>query len=244
MKKSIYRPCPVCRNQDAETITFICFEKELLRLHCARCNCAFFNRMLPKKPVYDFKYNLEFFKASDYDKAKIMSEKIINFVKNVLEIGTVFEIGVGNGYTLKRIQDAGILCEGVDIDPALCSNLKKKHGILVHAGGLEKLQLKTQFDLVYSSHVIEHFEEPDIFMLKARQLIGSNGFLYLDTPNLDNSNGLLPEWHHFKTRDPWEHCCVLSPKALLILANRHGLEALKIELHPEYGSFQAILQKI
>lgn len=244
MKKSIYRACPVCRNQDAETVKFICFEKDLLRLYCERCNCAFFNRMVPKKPKYDYKYNLEFFKTSDYDKAKIMSEKIVNFAKKMFDAPTVFEIGVGNGWTLKRIQDTGIPCEGVDVDPIFCRHLEKTEGITVHAGGLEKLQLKIQFDVVYSSHLIEHFEEPDLFMLKARQLVRPGGFLWLDTPDLDCNDGLKPDWHHFKTRDPWEHACVLSPKAMLTLANRHAFTAVTIERTPLYGSFQALLRKV
>jgi 2-polyprenyl-3-methyl-5-hydroxy-6-metoxy-1,4-benzoquinol methylase len=243
MKKSIHRPCPVCRNQDAETIKFICHEKVLLRLHCERCNCAFFNRFIPKKPKYDWKYNQEFFKDSEINKAVVMSQKIVNYAKKMFENPTVFEIGVGNGMTLKRIQNAGIPCEGVDIDERLCAYLKEKEHITVHAGGLERLQIKTQFDIVYSSHVIEHFEEPDLFMLKARQLIRGRGFLYLDTPNLDCSNGCDPAWHHFRTRDPWEHACVLSPRALLTLTSRHRLQVIIIDTEPSFGSFRAVLQK-
>lgn len=243
MRRNPYRMCPVCHNQDAETVTFICFEKELLRLHCERCNCVFFNRHVPKKPVYDLKYNMPFFKDSEISKAFIMSEAIIKYAKEISNTATVFEIGVGNGWTLKRIQDAGIQCEGVDIDKKLCALLKEKSELTVHPGGLEKLQLKTKFDLVYSSHVIEHFDEPDLFMLKARALMKDNGFLYIDTPDLDCSNGLDPNWHHFKTRDPWEHCCILSPKSLLALAHRHRLYHVKMELHSEFGSFQTILRK-
>jgi 2-polyprenyl-3-methyl-5-hydroxy-6-metoxy-1,4-benzoquinol methylase len=244
MKKTIYRACPVCRNQDAESVTFICHEKELARLHCERCNCAFFNRFIPKKPKYDYTYNQLFFADSEINKAVVMSHKIVSYAKKMFENPTVFEIGVGNGMTLKRIQNAGIPCEGVDIDKKLCDYLKEKEHITVHAGGLEKLQLKTQFDIVYSSHVIEHFEEPDLFMLKARQLIRGAGFLYIDTPDLDCSNNCDQAWHHFKTRDPWEHACVFSPQALLTLANRHAFTAVTIERAPCFGSFQAILRKV
>jgi 2-polyprenyl-3-methyl-5-hydroxy-6-metoxy-1,4-benzoquinol methylase len=229
---------------DSSKLKFICFEKELIRLHCQVCNCVFFNKMLPKKPKYDYAYNLNFFKTSDYDKAKIMSTKLITLAKSMSENPTFFEIGVGNGWTLGRLQKAGIESKGVDVDEALCSRINKTQGITVYPGGLEKLKITERYDLVYSSHVIEHFELPDLFMLKAKQLVKEKGILYLDTPNLDDSSSLNPDWHHFKTRHPWEHCCVLSPKALGVLAGRHGLKVIKIELHPEFGSFQAILQRV
>lgn len=243
MRKNNFRPCPVCRNQDKETVKFICFERGLMRLHCEKCNCAFFNRLVPTRPIYDKTYNEEFYREGDHTKANIMGQKIVDFAKKCFDTPTVFEIGVGNGLTVRHIQDAGIDVEGVDIDKALCEFLAATLKIKVYSGGLEKLNCAKQYDIVYSSHVIEHFDEPDLFMLKARSLTKESGFLYLDTPDLNCSNHLDPHWHHFRTRDPWEHCCVLSPRAMLILASRHTFSTVKIELHPEYGSFQAILRK-
>jgi 2-polyprenyl-3-methyl-5-hydroxy-6-metoxy-1,4-benzoquinol methylase len=182
-------------------------------------------------------------REGDIRKAHIMAERLVKFAKLRFEKPTMFEIGVGNGLTTKFIQNAGIDIEGVDIDKDLCEKLANEQHIRVCPGGLEKYPTTKQYDVVYSSHVIEHFDEPDLFMLKAKQLVKKDGFLYIDTPDLDCGIAQGKDWHHFRTRDPWEHACVLSPKAMLILATRHSLQAVTIELHPEYGSFQAILRK-
>ena len=243
MKKHIFRPCPVCGNTDAGSVIFKGHVKDLMRLHCEQCNCAFFNRIIPKKPKYDWKYNQAFFKDSEINKAAVMSTIIIQHARRIGKEATVFEIGVGNGLFLKRVQNAGIPCEGVDIDPELCDYLKTKEYLTVYSGGLEKLRLNKQFDIVYSSDVIEHFENPGRFMDQARKLILPYGLLFLNTPDLDCSNNCDPLWHHFKTRAPWEHACVLSPKAMITLAYKRGMAIVAINRTPAFGSFQTLMRK-
>jgi len=243
MKKNIYRPCPVCRNRDDETITFISHEKTLIRLHCTRCETAFFNRMVPEKPEYDYKYNKAFFNEREDLKADVMSQKIVKLLNDPLCGQNVFEIGVGNGLVLRRLMNYGIPCEGVDVDPKLCEYLSNEWGIRVHPKGLERLHGDKRFDVVYSADVIEHFEEPDHFMLHAKKLMKPRGFLFLNTPNLDCSDNCDPNWHHFRTRNPWEHACILSPRSMKTLAARHDLIIINTELTPLYGSFQTTLKR-
>jgi 2-polyprenyl-3-methyl-5-hydroxy-6-metoxy-1,4-benzoquinol methylase len=199
---------------------------------------------MPNKPKYDWKYNLAFFKDSEIIKAEVMSEKITQLIKRIPGKPTVFEIGVGNGLFLKRIQNAGIPCEGVDVDKRLCEYLIEGDHLTVHAGGIERFKVSNRFDVVYSADVIEHFENPNVFMSQARRLLKPDGFLFINTPDLDCSNNCDPKWHHFKTRHPWEHACIISPKALLSLSAKHKFSIISIERTPMFGSFQALMQRI
>jgi len=67
------------------------------------------------------------------------------------------------------------------------------------------------------------------------------GYLYLYTPDLDCSNECDPNWHHFKTRHPFEHCTILSQRAIKQLAQSTGFSVISFERIEQYGSFVAVL---
>ena len=78
-------------------------------------------------------------------------------------------------------------------------------------------------------------------MIAAKRVLRDHGYLYLYTPDLDCSKECDPKWHHFKTRHPFEHCTILSQRAIRKLADSTGFSVIKFEQVEEYGSFVAVL---
>ncbi len=235
------RPCPVCDNTNKKLLTLIDDVLGVARIHCVKCNCAFFASKPRFKPVYDLKYNLHFFREGDLLKAKIMAEKVATFARSLPQPVSILEAGVGNGFTLANLKIKGLNAEGVDLTPEHCDFLQKYFNIKVCGGGFENMTGSNIYDIIYSSHVIEHFFQPLNFILTAKRLLKNKGYIIIDTPDLDYSNNLDPNWHHFKTRHLWEHQVILSEKAILTLAKRAGLRLAIFEQHRAFNSFQATL---
>jgi 2-polyprenyl-3-methyl-5-hydroxy-6-metoxy-1,4-benzoquinol methylase len=237
------RPCPVCHSNKFTDFKIINQYFHHVRIFCKKCNTVFFNKLIKHKPEYDYEYNAHFFREGDISKARIMGHKIAMLALDNWAHPNIFEIGVGNGLTLWEIFKHRIPCAGVDIDKKLCDTITNHLNIPVYSGGLENFTTKRKYKIVYSSHVIEHFEDPYIFMKKAFSLLDHDGIIYLDTPDISQNKRLDPAWHHFKTRNPLEHCCILSKKSLAILGGFYGLSIVWFKSFRKYGSFQAILSR-
>lgn len=111
---------------------------------------------------------------------------------------SVFEIGFGAGYLLRRFLDEGSQVAGadpdqlhLDVDPQV-----RAHGRL-HHGPIESLpDDHPQVDLVYGVHVLEHVDDPAQTLRVCHRLLRPGGVLQCLTPAGD-SDGLR------RYRDAW-----------------------------------------
>lgn len=53
-----------------------------------------------------------------------------------------------------------------------------------------KLPITVQYDLIYSCHSLEHYQNPKKVVTFLRNILRPGGFLYIDVPNLENINHL------------------------------------------------------
>ncbi len=97
----------------------------------------------------------------------------------------VLEIGAGLGLVSGHLQSLGaqVLC--IEPDPDQADFARRRFGLTVLTGRFEEVDLAgEQFDLIFSSHVIEHFPEPLNFLVKLRDQARSEAALFLETPNI------------------------------------------------------------
>jgi cyclopropane fatty-acyl-phospholipid synthase-like methyltransferase len=106
-----------------------------------------------------------------------------------------------------------------DLDPGV----RFTHG---HLNSPELLQSAEKFDVVTSWAVIEHVADPDLAFAIFARLLEKGGQLHLTTPEygtyLTRSSAGKTRWFY-----PPEHLHLISPKAMQIVANRHGLELVE-----------------
>jgi SAM-dependent methyltransferase len=235
------QPCPICGNADPQNTRTLSPVGETVRVFCKFCETVYFAKYTVSPPTYDLKYNMKFFRESDLRKAQIMAPQLAALARSLRATPRILEIGPGNGLTLRELDSLGISAVGVDIDPLLCKYLALNFKVTVFPGGLENFTYEKQFDLIYSSHVIEHWNNPSEFMRLAKNLLLPHSILFIDSPDLAFSNDLDPNWHHFNTRDPFEHACILSQRSLCLLAHKHGFRVLRYAQFEAFGSFQAQL---
>jgi len=186
---------------------------------------------------------MHFLRPGDISKAGIMAAAIGEFCKKNMQNPTILEAGCGNGLTLWLLARQGFKVKGLEPDPAWCLKLVESLEIPMIIGKFEAADFKEKFDLVYSSHTIEHCEDPHAWFDRAFDLLNPGGYFWLDTPDSYYHDKQLGRWHHFETRHPLEHLCILGVDSLMYLADRYKYHVVKCERQPQYQSFSAILQK-
>ena len=241
MNDFIQRQCPVCKNIRPEFMVWVESVGEVQRILCKSCDTIYFDREPPYKPTYDKKYNLHFFRPGDIRKAGIMAAKLAELALSKWKHPSILEAGVGNGLTVFLLRAMGISAFGVDLDPNLSVYLMESFKIPVITARFEEFSPGVQYQLIYSSHVIEHCPRPFDFMKKAYDLLVEGGIFYLDTPDTYYFDKENKRWHHFETRDPYEHCCLLGRVGIRLLANETGFFLAKTERYGDFTSQQTIL---
>lgn len=92
----------------------------------------------------------------------------------------IIDLGCGQGEHLKYFGPESI---GFDISP---KNIKVaiKNGLKVKLSNMNQPPLlEEKYDVVFSSHLIEHLENPVTFLRYSRKQIKKNGFLVISLPN-------------------------------------------------------------
>ncbi len=142
--------------------------------------------------------------------------------------GKLFEVGCGSGDFLARMRACGWDVEGVDFDPKAAGNARRKHGLAIHTGTMEQLDLPSEtYDVVAMSHVIEHVCDPVSMLRECLRILNRSGKLVLVTPNADSLGHRLYKgsWLHL---DPPRHINLFSPAGIRIIVQKAGFAGIEV----------------
>jgi 2-polyprenyl-3-methyl-5-hydroxy-6-metoxy-1,4-benzoquinol methylase len=104
----------------------------------------------------------------------------------------ILDIGCGDGAFLNSLP---VTFDKTGIDFTNIANPK----FLFIKGGLEKLKLVKQYDLITLNHVIEHVDNPANFIKQVSQLQTPGSVLFISTPTTDSLGFKIAgkKWYHF-----------------------------------------------
>jgi SAM-dependent methyltransferase len=224
-------PCPACGRGDQAFE----FEKIGFRyVTCSHCQTLFAN---PRPPIADLKHFYteaastqfwinEFFQPV----AEVRREKI--FRPRAQDIARRFgadrkwrvgDIGAGFGLFLAELRRLWPHSDLLAIEPSsqqadICraANFKVFQGMVEEMTGYEG-----GFDLLTSFELLEHLQDPGIFLAQVWDLLQPGGCLYLTTLNgLGFDIQIL--WEHSKAIFPPHHLNFFNPDSVGLLLERHG----------------------
>jgi 2-polyprenyl-3-methyl-5-hydroxy-6-metoxy-1,4-benzoquinol methylase len=153
----------------------------------------------------------------------------------------LLDVGCGNGGFLKVAAQGGWQAFGCDPDPKVEEFVSKESNVFIRVGGHEVfLDEAGSFDIVTSSHVIEHVHDPIHELKGLFQLLKPGGFLYLDTPNIGSFG------HQFWSKywlglDAPRHLTLPSRSILEDLLQRLGFRDIQFIQRP--GAWKSISLK-
>ncbi|MDQ6975390.1 MAG: methyltransferase domain-containing protein [Mariprofundaceae bacterium] len=133
----------------------------------------------------------------------------------------VFEVGAGIGCTVKSLEERGIKARGIEPNKQFNQYSRAILQAAIENCNLFDLPLKGDQDMVLLVHVIEHFTSPVRALMAIRGILGDDGLLYMECPNVTAPFATFSRLFHFA------HTYNFSPETLVLLAKRCGFECIE-----------------
>ena len=109
-----------------------------------------------------------------------------NYYKNYFsDCSSVLEIGSAIGSFVHLLKMNGIDAEGLEPDPGYAHYSIKQYGFEQYQMLLEDFSESKKYDALVSFHVLEHVEDPHLFLKKCRELLNDNGQILFEFPSLE-----------------------------------------------------------
>jgi 2-polyprenyl-3-methyl-5-hydroxy-6-metoxy-1,4-benzoquinol methylase len=143
------------------------------------------------------------------------------------QVGTLLDVGCGNGEFMMRMASLGWKVAGVDPDPGAAA-WAWNQGRQFFCGTILDVPGSDSYDAITLSHVIEHAVDPLELLHQCRKrLRPDTGRLVITTPNLKSLG-------HWWFKDNWRglevprHFYLFSPKSLSTCVARAGLSMISL----------------
>jgi SAM-dependent methyltransferase len=195
---------------------------------CAGCGFIFCSRIPAENELR------EHYRVYSYDKQEQVSpitveryHELLDEFEQYRKNNLLLDVGCGAGFFLEEAIKRGWKAYGTELSDAAVKVCSQK-GIPVVQGGLDPVKFDdTGFDVIFSSEVIEHINNPSGELPNIYKLLRDGGLYYVTTPNF---NGLLRYYlkEKYKIIEYPEHLSYYTPKTLHFLLSRNGLQKKRL----------------
>jgi len=104
---------------------------------------------------------------------------------------SVLDIGCATGSLLAHLRSRGWRVTGVEISPAAVY-ARNTRNLDVRSLPLEENNFPScSFDAVLASHLIEHLNNPRVFLREVRRILKDGGYFFITTPNISGFQACL-----------------------------------------------------
>jgi len=175
--------------------------------------------------------------AGNGESGEKLTRVFVELVKRLEGVGSICDLGCGNGHISGRLAKLGYEVKGVDASPTGIAIARRAYPNAEFVEALIDRDLRVgQFDLVVSSDVIEHLYRPSDLLEATRAQLKPGGQLLLGTPYhgyLKNlvlaATGKMDS--HFSALHDGGHIKFFSVKTLSSLMRQHGFEDLSFTFY-------------
>ena len=131
------------------------------------------------------------------------------------------DVGCATGALLEKMRERGWEVSGVEISAQMAGYGRKNRGLAISTLPLEANGFAANhFDVIHASHLIEHLNNPAVFVREAYRILSNGGFLLVTTPNIA---GMQAKLFRGRWRSAiYDHLYLFSVKTLKALLRREG----------------------
>ncbi|WP_434740491.1 class I SAM-dependent methyltransferase [Micromonospora sp. SH-82] len=180
------------------------------------------------------RYDLDYFTGGGYEDyflaapRRFEAGRRLRWLSSVVGPSVLVEAGCAGGYFLEAAQGAGFTVTGVEVSRAAAGFAVDRLGMPVRQGYFEQVAPSLRADVVCAFHVLEHVDDPRVFLRAARGVLAPGGWLALEVPNIASAAasrlghdwpGLQPQYH------PWH----FTPQSLTRLLAATGFEVVRMD---------------
>ncbi|MFA6016878.1 MAG: class I SAM-dependent methyltransferase [Patescibacteria group bacterium] len=198
-----------------------------------------------------FQYNNDYFGSSPYNQKQIFNDryfqekldKIIGLSNEKLP--NILDVGCGWGNFLQVIKNNRLPYLGIDLSSSAIKICNEKGLNCQKADLIDLSKIKGQkYSIITFFQVIEHLQDPIIYLQAAKKLLKKNGVLLITTPNNNSPLRHLfgPNWSVYNTPS---HYFFYSKNSLQQLLKAAGFTIFKVNVdHFRFFSLDYVLQRI
>jgi 2-polyprenyl-3-methyl-5-hydroxy-6-metoxy-1,4-benzoquinol methylase len=240
-----FKKCPICSSSSLtpfkkSTFDFFRLSQEQIKITdsdygkiwdlscCQNCSYVFAN----PSPSLEFLSSL-YSEVEDplYEEEALgRSKNFLRILKQIERIhpprGTLFDVGAATGIFLNLARQRGWEVEGIETSSWAIELAEKKYNLHLLKGSFEKADLKkNSYAVVTLIDFIEHTPGPLQALVKAHEILSSEGVLVLVTPDINSLAARIAgkRWWHFRPG----HLSYFSSKSLFTLLQQSGFQVIK-----------------
>jgi len=227
--------CPVCEHLDSRTVWV--FDTSVF-VRCRVCGHIFQNPRPDPSALgrrYDTAYTqYEIENADSFLHLMLLGLRDIGFDSIEMALGVdrrFLDVGCATGALVEALGARGWQAEGVELCEPSARWGRENRGVTIHGGTLESVAFPDRlFDLVHSSHVIEHVPNPGAFLRETWRILKPGGWCVCVTPNTASFQASVfgPAWRSAIA----DHVHLFSLTGLKRLMQNSGLEPVR---HKTWG---------
>jgi 2-polyprenyl-3-methyl-5-hydroxy-6-metoxy-1,4-benzoquinol methylase len=213
--------CPFCsfNKLQLHSLATYWLKIELKFVECIECGLIFTNPMPEMDLVIKGNSILFLLHRSKGTLSKYRGGKEYSiYLKRKMNKGTMLDVGCGDGIWLYGVEDnCEWKAEGVEITESAVKFANNKLRVKVHLGTLDTIKNRENYyDHIRLNNVIEHVQDPVVFLKKTNSLLKKGGTVYCSTPNgiQDGSVLKIANKRGFKINLLENHFYYYPPKTL------------------------------
>ena len=228
--------CPVC--EKGETRYFVT-KNDYAFNRCDQCDFVFLNPMPKQDSLNEIYAREEKEEEPSYNKASSRLRrafiKLPRFFPYVIGKNTL-DLGCGGGFMAYALSFIAKSSTGVDINKNAITyaknRFKRPHYFCSDFTAL--VQSEQKYDFVYSSEIIEHVSDVNLYMRVLQNLVKKGGYVYITTPDLGHEKVPvdITQWDVFC---PPVHVQHFTRKTARVLFEKYGFEVQKFYTNKKPG---------
>ncbi|MEW6095170.1 MAG: class I SAM-dependent methyltransferase [bacterium] len=192
--------CLLCKFKDYKIIKAI---NEYNFKECKNCGLIYLDHQ-PDEGALKELYPEKYFHSQHpegYHDVIVRKDDVINYrLKAIVDLinnlspnkGRLLEVGCAVGYFLELAQASGWEAQGVELSPWASQYAREKTKVQVATGKLEEVRFPdAYFDAIVMIELIEHTQNPNIFLKEVYRILKPDGMILITTPNSKSIHGKI-----------------------------------------------------
>lgn len=209
---------------------------------CQRCGHGQIANVIGTNILYGSRYRT---RTSTSPSAAMAVDVFLDFINGILKkrtVKTIFEIGCNDLYALKKLKNKADILYGVDPILKGMENSCKDGKIKIIGDFFENIDvksLKLRMDVVFSSHTLEHVEDPKKLVRSLLDISSSSTIFFFQFPGLET---LINDAHFDQIFH--QHLNYFSLQSVLYLLKEVDAELLDFKINPyHWGTIMIAFKK-
>ena len=230
--------CPVCNSKSINPLLtvkdYIVSNEDFVIWHCSSCTLRFTQDAPVEAAMGKYYKSPDYISHTNIDKGFLnkMYQRVRNYTvqnKSKLVIsstatlqGKLLDVGCGTGDFLNAIKKEGWVVTGLEPDEEARTLAKKLYDLNVFdSTSINSLSINS-FDAITLWHVLEHVHDLHGYVDQLKELIKSNGKMFIAVPNYQSLDADIYRLH-WAAYDVPRHLYHFTPKAMHMLMEKHSL---------------------